>query len=143
MRWISGSMAMALAACTPAMQDSSAASAPPDTAKTDVLDSISNLVDDETPEQLDWRQNFPTWYAPVTPYRIIGSGNTGIYYVGTEGLGIYFIPTSAGHIVIDGGMPGEGHMSPTRSASWALTRRTSGSCSTATPISTIAAASPS
>ena len=108
MRWISGSMAMALAACTPAMQDSSAASAPPDTAKTDVLDSISNLVDDETPEQLDWRQNFPTWYAPVTPYRIIGSGNTGIYYVGTEGLGIYFIPTSAGHIVIDGGMPGEG-----------------------------------
>lgn len=108
MRWISGSMAMALAACTPAMQDSSAASAPPDTAKTDVLDSISNLVDDETPEQLDWRQNFPTWYAPVTPYRIIGSGKTGIYYVGTEGLGIYFIPTSAGHIVIDGGMPGEG-----------------------------------
>ncbi len=108
MRWISGSMAMALAACTPAMQDSSAASAPPDTAKTDVLDSISNLVDDETPEQLDWRQNFPTWYAPVTPYRIIGSGKTGIYYVGTEGLGIYFIPTSAGHILIDGGMPGEG-----------------------------------
>ena len=107
MRWISGSMAMTLAACTPVTQDSSAAP-PPDTAKADVLDSISNLVDDEIPEQLDWRQNFPTWYAPVTPYRIIGSGKTGIYYVGTEGLGIYFIPTSAGHILIDGGMPGEG-----------------------------------
>jgi metallo-beta-lactamase class B len=109
MRWISGSMALALAACTPVAPDSPAASPPPpDTAKADVLDSISNLVDDEIPEQLDWRQNFPSWYAPVEPYRIIGSGKTGIYYVGTEGLGIYFIPTSAGHILIDGGMPGEG-----------------------------------
>ena len=93
MRWISGSMAMALAACTPATQDASATSAPPDTAKTDVLDSISNLVDDETPEQLDWRQNFPTWYAPVTPYRIIGSGNTGIWQVDLTGRNERQLPT--------------------------------------------------
>ena len=108
MRWISGLLAGALAACAPVAQDSAAVPAAPATDKTDVLESIANLVDDEIPEQFDWQQNFPSWYAAVTPYQIIGTGKTGIYFVGTEGLGMYFIPTTAGHILIDGGMPGEG-----------------------------------
>ncbi|MDM8010711.1 MAG: subclass B3 metallo-beta-lactamase [Parasphingorhabdus sp.] len=106
MRWISGSMALILAACAPMAQEQRAT--PPETAETDALDTISSLVDDQIPGQFDWRQNFPGWYAAVEPYRIIGSGKRGVYFVGTEGLGMYFIPTSAGHILIDGGMPGEG-----------------------------------
>lgn len=108
MRLISGSMALALAACAPVAQDSAGTPAPAAAAKSDVMDSIANLVDDEIPEQFDWRQNFPSWYAAVTPYRIIGDNKAGIYFVGTKGLGMFFIPTDAGHIVIDGGMPGEG-----------------------------------
>lgn len=108
MRWIAGILAGTLAACAPVMQDSAVTQAAPDTANVDVLESIANLVDDEIPEQFDFRQSFPSWYAAVQPYRIIGSGKRGIYFVGTEGLGMYFIPTDAGHIVIDGGMPGEG-----------------------------------
>ena len=108
MRWISGLMAGTLAACTPVAQDSAEAPAAPERADTAILDTIANLVDDEIPAQFDWRKSFPTWYAAVEPYRIIGTGRRGIYFVGTEGLGMYFIPTDAGHILIDGGMPGEG-----------------------------------
>lgn len=56
----------------------------------------------------DWRKQAPSWFAPMVPYKLIGERLGGIYYVGTEGLAIYFIPTEAGHIVIDGGMPGQG-----------------------------------
>jgi metallo-beta-lactamase class B len=108
MRWIAGILAGTLAACAPVRQDSAVAPAAPDTANVDVLDSIANLVDDEIPEQFDFRRSFPSWYAAVQPYRIMGSGTRGIYFVGTKGLGMYFIPTDGGHIVIDGGMPGEG-----------------------------------
>ncbi|WP_417621065.1 subclass B3 metallo-beta-lactamase [Parasphingorhabdus sp.] len=108
MRWIAGMMAGSLAACAPVTQDMAPAPAEPETADTQPLDTISNLVDDEIPAQFDWQQSFPTWYAAVAPFRVIGSGKNGIYYVGTEGLAIYFIPTDAGHIVIDGGMPGQG-----------------------------------
>jgi len=108
MRWISGIMAATLAACAPVTQDSTQALAEPETANSDSLETISNPVHDEISEQFAWRQNFPGWYAAVEPYQIIGTGKTGIYFVGTEGLGMYFIPTDAGHIVIDGGMPGEG-----------------------------------
>jgi len=107
MRRISAIMAVTLSACAPVAPDSAAAPAKPDTANSDSLDTISVPVDDEIPEQFDWRQNFLSWYAAVEPYQIIGTGKTCIYFVGTERLGEYFIPTDAGHIVIDGGMPGE------------------------------------
>ena len=108
MRWILGVLVATLSACAPVAQESATLTVAPAPDETDVPDTIANLVDDEIPEQLDWRQNFPSWYAAVTPYQIIGTGKQGIYFVGTEGLGMYFIPTEAGHIVIDGGMPGEG-----------------------------------
>ncbi|MEH6660402.1 MAG: subclass B3 metallo-beta-lactamase [Parasphingorhabdus sp.] len=54
------------------------------------------------------QKQFPSWFANVEPFRVIGEADQSVYYVGTEGLGMYFIPTSAGHIVIDGGMPGQG-----------------------------------
>ena len=105
MRWIAGIMAGTLVACTPVTQDSVA---PPDGPDSDSIDNIASSADDETPAEFDWKQNFPGWYAAVEPFQIMGTGRKGIYFVGTEGLGIYFIPTDAGHIVIDGGMPGEG-----------------------------------
>ena len=105
MRWISGIMAGTLVACTPVTQDSVA---PPDGPDGDSVDTISSLAEDEAAAQFDWKKNYPTWYAAVEPFQIMGTGKQGIYFVGTEGLGIYFIPPDAGHILIDGGMPGEG-----------------------------------
>lgn len=102
MRWISGLMAAGLASCAPATTGTGPESA------TVRSDASSSLAASRNAETFDWKKNFPSWYAAVEPYRIVGSGKAGIYYVGTEGLGIYFIPTNAGHIVIDGGMPGEG-----------------------------------
>ncbi|GAB5482474.1 MAG: subclass B3 metallo-beta-lactamase BJP-1 [Parasphingorhabdus sp.] len=57
-----------------------------------------------------WRKDNPSWYAAVEPFQVIGEDGAGIYYVGTEGLGMFFIPTQDGHIVIDGGMPDHGPM---------------------------------
>jgi len=54
------------------------------------------------------QKQFPSWFANVEPFRVIGEADQGVYFVGTEGLGMYFIPTEEGHIVIDGGMPGQG-----------------------------------
>jgi metallo-beta-lactamase class B len=42
------------------------------------------------------------WYEPVDPLRIVGP----IHYVGTRDLGVYLITTPAGHILLDGAMPG-------------------------------------
>jgi len=39
---------------------------------------------------------------PAEPIRIVGP----IYFVGTQDLGIYLIATKAGHVLIDGAMPG-------------------------------------
>jgi metallo-beta-lactamase class B len=42
------------------------------------------------------------WYEPVDPLRIVGP----IHYVGTRDLGAYLMATPAGHILLDGAMPG-------------------------------------
>jgi metallo-beta-lactamase class B len=42
------------------------------------------------------------WFQPAEPLHIAGS----IYYVGTRDLASYLITTSAGHILLDGAMPG-------------------------------------
>lgn len=57
-----------------------------------------------------WRKDNPSWYAAVEPFQVVGEQDTGIYFVGTEGLGMFFIPTAEGHIVIDGGMPDQAAM---------------------------------
>ena len=44
------------------------------------------------------------WRKPTPPAKIVGP----IHYVGTYGLCVYLIATPAGHILIDGGMPGSG-----------------------------------
>jgi metallo-beta-lactamase class B len=46
--------------------------------------------------------NNPDWTAPETPFRIVGT----IHYVGTKDLAVYLITTPAGHILIDGAVPG-------------------------------------
>ncbi len=61
----------------------------------------------EAPD-LDFQKLYQTWFENIEPFRVIGEGKRGIYFVGTRGLGMFFIPTSEGHIVIDGGMPGQG-----------------------------------
>ncbi|HKE96436.1 MAG TPA: subclass B3 metallo-beta-lactamase [Povalibacter sp.] len=43
-----------------------------------------------------------SWFEAVEPLHIAGP----IYYVGTRDLGVYLITTSAGHILLDGAMPG-------------------------------------
>lgn len=57
---------------------------------------------------IDFQKLYQTWFENIEPFRVIGDGQRGIYFVGTRGLGMYFIPTAQGHIVIDGGMPGQG-----------------------------------
>ena len=44
------------------------------------------------------------WKRPTPPVKIVGP----IHYVGTYGLAVYLIATPAGHILIDGGVPGSG-----------------------------------
>lgn len=47
------------------------------------------------------RAQYPAWYEPAEPFRVIGP----IHSVGSSGLSVFFIPTSEGHLVIDGGLP--------------------------------------
>jgi metallo-beta-lactamase class B len=44
----------------------------------------------------------PAWTTPVAPFKVVGP----IHYVGTQDLGAYLIATPAGHILIDGAVPG-------------------------------------
>jgi metallo-beta-lactamase class B len=44
----------------------------------------------------------PEWHQPTPPLHIAGP----IYYVGTKDLAVYLIVTPAGHIMLDGGVPG-------------------------------------
>lgn len=43
-----------------------------------------------------------SWYEPTDPFHIVGP----IYYVGTRGLSVFLITTSAGNILLGGAMPG-------------------------------------
>ncbi|MEO0500847.1 MAG: subclass B3 metallo-beta-lactamase [Pseudomonadota bacterium] len=49
---------------------------------------------------------YRSWLEPVAPFRIAGP----LHFVGTKGLGMFFLPTEDGHIVIDGGLPETGTM---------------------------------
>lgn len=49
---------------------------------------------------------YPSWTAPQEPFRIYG--NT--WYVGPRGLGVYLITSPSGHVLIDGGVPGDAAM---------------------------------
>lgn len=75
---------------------------------SDPIATIDKLAENGMPKVIDPKIAFPSWYAHVEPFRIIGDEKQGIYYVGTEGLAMYFIPTDEGHIVLDGGMPNQG-----------------------------------
>ncbi|MET0552412.1 MAG: subclass B3 metallo-beta-lactamase [Vicinamibacteria bacterium] len=46
-------------------------------------------------------QDNEEWSRPTEPFRVVGT----VHYVGTVELGAYLITTSAGHILIDGGLP--------------------------------------
>ncbi|OYT86819.1 MAG: subclass B3 metallo-beta-lactamase [Burkholderiales bacterium PBB6] len=46
--------------------------------------------------------NDPSWVAPQRPFRVFG--NT--WHVGPKGLGVFLITSPAGHVLIDGGIPG-------------------------------------
>ncbi len=50
--------------------------------------------------------NFPSWTAPQKPIRI--HGNT--WYVGPHGLGVFLITARTGHVLIDGGVPGDAEL---------------------------------
>ena len=86
-----------LAACAPA--------ASPDNGPPTKSSPVGNST--EAPD-IDFQKLYQTWFENVEPFRLIGDREQGIYFVGTRGLGMFFIPTAQGHIVIDGGMPGQG-----------------------------------
>ena len=46
--------------------------------------------------------NSNAWFEPAEPIRIVGP----IHFVGTADLGVYLVTTKAGHLLIDGAMPG-------------------------------------
>ena len=93
---------LAAVACAPV--------APQETAsQSDTLTTISKVNQGDT-SNLDARKAFPHWFAAVEPFRVIGDEVKSVYYVGTKGLGMYFIPTDDGHVVLDGGMPGQGSL---------------------------------
>jgi metallo-beta-lactamase class B len=54
------------------------------------------------PAPKDIPVEFGDWLEPTDPLHIAGP----IHYVGTRGIGVYLITTPAGHILLDGGMPG-------------------------------------
>lgn len=91
----------ALAACAPVAPDESSG-------RSDVQATTGEQADADHAALAAAKKQFPSWFAPVEPFRVIGDADLGVYFVGTEGLGMYFIPTDDGHIVIDGGMPGQG-----------------------------------
>ncbi len=97
---------LALTACAPSLD---IAEAPNEQASSAAPDALAeNKVSAENLAK--WRKDNPSWYAAVEPFQVVGEQGTGIYYVGTEGLGMFFIPTADGHIVIDGGMPDQASM---------------------------------
>lgn len=53
-----------------------------------------------------WASKLMKWEEPTDPVRIVGP----IYFVGTEGLGVFLITTSEGHILMNTGMPSSGPM---------------------------------
>src|SRR5262245_22951231 len=55
-----------------------------------------------TPAPKDFPSDFADWLEPTEPLPIAGP----IHYVGTRGIGVYLVTTPAGHILLDGGMPG-------------------------------------
>jgi metallo-beta-lactamase class B len=97
---------LSLAACAPSPNIAKPATEDPRNASSETV--ATNKVSAENLAK--WRRDNPSWYAAVEPFRIIGEKGAGVYYVGTEGLGMFFIPTKDGHIVIDGGMPDQGPM---------------------------------
>lgn len=54
------------------------------------------------PAQADVLPDDPAWRAPHKPYRIVDN----IWFVGTQGVGVYLITTDQGHILIDSGPDG-------------------------------------
>jgi metallo-beta-lactamase class B len=100
---LTAAVALASASAAPGLRADEARSA-------DTLSAISKLAGQGDLAGFDWQASFPHWFAPIAPFRIIGNGEGAVYYVGTQGLGMFFIPTAEGHIVIDGGMPGQGRL---------------------------------
>ncbi len=92
---------LSLAACAPVTSDEMAV-------QRDTMATVSNIAASGAAPDIDWEKIYQLWLENVEPFRVIGEEKQGVYFVGTRGLGMFFIPTAEGHIVIDGGMPGQG-----------------------------------
>ena len=66
------------------------------------LSAIAEAITSERPIPPALASYLQTWVEPAEPARIVGP----IYYVGTKGLAGYLITTAQGHILLDGGVPG-------------------------------------
>jgi metallo-beta-lactamase class B len=66
----------------------------------------SNAQGQKPPPSLGKAPEALKWNVPAEPLRIAGP----VYFVGTEGLGVFLITTPEGHILINTGMPPSGPM---------------------------------
>ncbi len=67
-----------------------------------MLCAFTSVYAADSKSRPDTNFNTGPWYEAVEPLHIAGP----IYYVGTRDLAVYLIKTSAGHILLDGAMPG-------------------------------------
>ncbi len=89
--------AVVLASCAALSADEGEHDAP---SPPDTLSQIE-VIKNANGASASTRSLFPSWYEAAAPFRVIGP----IYFVGSRGLSMFFIPTEDGHILIDGGVP--------------------------------------
>lgn len=63
---------------------------------------LASSIADGPAEPTGWAKSNPSWVERVPPYQIADN----LYFVGTTGLAIFLITDEAGHVLIDGGLPG-------------------------------------
>lgn len=99
MRRIVSTVGLALTATLVLGPGASAQNLPPNLPTKEQLASDNNLF-------ITLAKKFLKWEDPAEPARIAGP----IYFVGTQGLGVFLFTTPEGHILMNTGMPSSGPM---------------------------------
>jgi len=99
MRRIVSTVGLALTATLVLGLGASAQNLPPNLPTKEQLANDNNLF-------ISLAKKFLKWEDPAEPVRIIGP----VYFVGTQGLGVFLFTTAEGHILMNTGMPSSGPM---------------------------------
>ena len=87
-------------------------------------DVVARVPDGQASSGVAPGGNVKSWYEATDPFHIVGP----IYYVGTRGLSVFLITTSAGNILLSGAMPEPRRSLKRRFASLHSSPRTFASC---------------